>query len=128
MILVSLLPTEQKNPSTGNHRKPPVELWFVGDDDFSIRMRQAIIAAFESSPDFDLQEENKPKNLIVTIPENVGWKKIGKRTKVFYSVEFSTSDDGVFSIRKGWCWHNEYATCANQILRQARIAARTLPR
>jgi len=128
MILVSLLPTEQKNLGTGNRRKTPVELWCVGDDDFSQRMRQAFFAAFESSPDFDLQEENKPGNLIVTIPENVGWKEVGKRTKITYIVEFSTSDERVFMTRKGWCWHQEYAKCANQILKEAKVAARKLPR
>jgi hypothetical protein len=126
MILVSLFPAAQGNPHLGNQKKPPVELWCTGDDLLSQRMCQAFFAAFESNPDFDLQEENKPGNLIVTIPENVGWKKIGKRTKIYYSVEFSTSDDRVFMANKGSCWHNEYATCANQILKQTRIAVRKL--
>src|SRR5689334_19904733 len=127
MILVFLSPTWQKHSNTGNQRKTPVELWFVGDDDFSQRMRQAFFAAFESSPDFYLQEENKAGNLIVTIPENVGWKEVGKRTKITYIVEFSTSDERVFMTRKGWCWHEEYAKCANQILKDAKLAARKLP-
>ena len=127
IILVSLLPTEQKNTRTGNQRITPVELWCVGDDDFSQRMRQAFFAAFESSPDFDLQEENKPGNLIVTIPENVGWKEVGKRTNITYLVEFSTSDERVLMTRKGWCWHEEYGKCANQILKDAKVAARKLP-
>ena len=127
IILVSLLSTEQKNTRTGNQRKTPVELWCIGDDAFSQRMRQAFFAAFESSPDFYLQEENKPGNLVVTIPENVGWKEVGKRTKITYIVEFSTSDERVFMTRKGWCWHEEYAKCANQILKDAKVAARQLP-
>lgn len=90
-------------------------------------MRQAFFAAFESSPDFYLQEESKPGNLIVTIPENVGWKEVGKRTKITYIVEFSTFDERVFMTRKGWCWHEEYAKCANQILKDAKVAARKLP-
>jgi hypothetical protein len=128
IILVSLLPTEQKNPATGKQRKTPVELWCVGDDVFSKRMCQAFFAAFESTPDFNLQEENKLGNLIVTIPENVGWKEVGKRTKITYVVEFSTSDERVFMTRKGWCWHGEYAKCANLILKEAKVAARKLPR
>jgi len=121
MVLLSFLPTEQKG-------KTPVELWCVGDDDFSTRMCKAFFAAFESSPDFNLQEENKPGNLIVTIPENVGWKEVGKRTKITYVVEFGMSDKPVFMKRRGWCWHEEYAKCANQILKEARVAARKLPR
>ena len=81
MILVSLFPAAQGNPHLGNQKKPPVELWCTGDDLLSQRMCQAFFAAFESNPDFDLQEENKPGNLIVTIPENVGWKKSGNAPK-----------------------------------------------
>lgn len=128
MMLVSLLPTEQGSPRVENQRKTPVELACVGDDLFSQWMCQSFFAAFESSSDFDLQEENKPGNLIVRIPENVGWKKFGKRTKIYYSVEFSTSDDRVFMTSKGSCWHKEYATCANQIVKETKIAARKLPR
>lgn len=128
MILVSLLPIQQKSPATSEQRKTPVELWCVGDDVFSKGMCQAFFAAFESSPDFNLQERNKLGNLIVTIPQNVGWKEVGKRTKVTYIVEFSTSDERVFMTRKGWCWHEEYAKCASLILKEAKVAARKLPR
>ena len=128
MILFSLLPIQQKSPATGEQRKTPVELWCVGDDVFSKGMCQAFFAAFESSPDFSLQERNKLGNLIVTIPQNVGWKEVGKRTKVTYVVEFSTSDERVFMTRKGWCWHEEYAKCASLILKEAKVAARKLPR
>jgi hypothetical protein len=121
IVLLSLLPTEHK-------RKTPVVLWCTGDDELSQRMCKAFFAAFESSPDFNLQEENKLGNPIVTIPENVDWKEVGKRTKIIYVVEFSTSDERVFMTRKGWCWHGEYAKCANQILKEARVAARKLPR
>ena len=118
----------RNDPETRNQKKPPVELWCTGDDSLSQRMCQAFFAAFESSPDFNLQEENKPGNLIVSIPENVGWREVGKRTTILYRVEFSTSDDRVFMKRKGWCWHEEYAKCANQILKEAKVAARRLPR
>jgi hypothetical protein len=127
IILVSVVPIQRKNPETKNYRKTPVEVWCTGDDLFSQGMCQAFFAAFESTPHFDLQDENKPGNLIVRIPENVGWKKVGKRTKITYVVEFSTSDDRVFMTRKGSCWHKDYAACANQILKQARVAARKLP-
>ena len=127
IILFAVSPM-RNDPETGNQRKPPVELWCTGDDLYSQWMCQAFFAAFESSPDFDLQEENKPGNLIITIPENVGWKKVKKRIKITYVVEFSTADDRVFMTRKGWCWHKEYAKCAAQILKEAKVAARKLPR
>ena len=127
IILVSVF-AMGNDPETRNQRKPPVELWCTGDDLYSQWMCQAFFAAFESNPDFDLQEENKPGNLIITIPENVGWKKVKKRIKITYVVEFSTADDRVFMTRKGWCWHKEYAKCTDQILKETRVAARKLPR
>ncbi len=127
VILVSLVPIQRKNPETRHYRKVPVEVWCTGDDLFSKGMCNAFFAAFESNHGFDLQDDNKPGNLIIRIPENVGWKKVGKRTKISYMVEFSTHDDRVFMTRKGSCWHQEYAKCANQILQQARVAARKLP-
>lgn len=126
MILVSLFTSEQGNRRAGNPPKPPVELWCTGDDLYSQWMCKAFFAAFESSPDFDLQDENKPGNLIVAIPENVDWKKVKNRTKILYVVEFRTAHDRVFMTRKGWCWEKEYAVCAGQILKEAKIAARKL--
>ena len=127
IILVAVFPI-RNDCGTRNQRKPAVELWCTGDDLLSQRMCQAFFGAFKSSPDFDLQEENKPGNLIVRIPENVGSREVGKRTKISYVVEFSTSDDRVFMTSKGSCWHDEYAKCANQILKEAKVAARKLPR
>ena len=126
IILVAVFPIPQKKSGSTNKGKTPVEVWCAGDDLFSQGVCQAMFTAFESAPDFDWLDENKPGSLVITIPENAGWQKIGKRTKVSYSIEFSTSDDQVFMTRKGWCWHKEYAKCANQILKQARIAARKL--
>lgn len=125
IILVSMFPI-RNHPEIRNQRKPPVEIWCTGDDLFSQRMCQAFFAAFKSSPDFDLQEENKPGNLIVRIPENVGWEKVKNRTKITYVVEFSRADNQVFMTRKGWCWHNQYGKCAVQILKDAKVATRKL--
>jgi hypothetical protein len=75
MILVSLLPTEQKNPITGKQRKTPVELWCVGDDVFSKEMCQAFFAAFEPSPDFNLQEETSLEISSLRSRKMLGGKK-----------------------------------------------------
>jgi hypothetical protein len=63
---------------------------------------------------------------IVTIPTNVDWKKRGTRTRVFYTVEFASSTDRKLGKKKGACWENELKTCASQIVKQAKIAARKL--
>lgn len=84
----------------------------------------ALESAFESTSDFALSDGNPPGILVVTIPTNVDWKENGKRTRVFYTVEFTTADDKKLRTRKGKCWNDNFARCANQILKQARIEAR----
>jgi hypothetical protein len=66
--------------------------------------------------------------MIVTIPTNVDWKERGTRTRVFYTVEFTSSNDRNLGKKKGECWENELKICASQIVRQAKIAARKLTR
>jgi hypothetical protein len=89
-----------------------------------------MVNEFASSPDFVLvdAESNHEKQvaLIVTIPTNVAWKKRGTQTRVFYTVEFESSTDRKLGKKKGACWENEFKTCASQIVKQAKIAARKL--
>jgi hypothetical protein len=97
-----------------------------GDDGLTQKLTKATKDAFRFSPDFTRSYGMKPGTLVVYIPTNVDWKDIGKRTKVFYTVEFKSTDDRIISTIKGSCWDGEYAECANQILRGARLAARKL--
>ena len=52
-------------------KRIPVDLWSVGDDGLSQRLREAVENAFKSSPDFALSSGEKPGTLVVTIPTNV---------------------------------------------------------
>ena len=107
-------------------KKIPVELWFVGDDVLSLRVRDAVENAFKSSPDFIFSEGKKPGTLVVTIPENAGWQRIGGRTRVLYKVEFASSANQKIGARNGSCWENAVGNCAAQIVRDAKIAARKI--
>ncbi len=72
IILVAEFPI-QNDPETRNQRKPPRNMVYG-----VIFVESAGFAAFESRLDFDLREGKKPGNLIVRIPENVGWKKVNR--------------------------------------------------
>jgi hypothetical protein len=64
--------------------------------------------------------------LVVTIPTNVEWKLVGKRTQVFYNIEFATADNKTISKSSGSCWENAFAKCATQIVEDAKVAARRI--
>ena len=103
-----------------------VEVWNVGDDGITRSLRDALEAAFRSSPDFTLSYVKKPGTLVVLIPTNVGWKKIGGRTKVLYTVEFKTIGGRKISATKGSCWDDALTKCATHVLKHARTAARKI--
>jgi hypothetical protein len=103
-----------------------VEVWVVGDDGLTQGLTVALEIAFGSSPDFTLSYGKKPGTLVVEIPTNVGWKKVGTRTKVLYTVEFTTTDGRKISTATGSCWDDVIAKCASHIVKDARIAARGL--
>jgi hypothetical protein len=100
--------------------RTPVEVWCGGDDGLTTGVCQAVVEAFNSSPDFELSSGDMPGSLVVTIPTNVDWKEIGKRTRVMYKVEFTSTDDRKLATRKGTCWEGEFGTCANQVIKYAR--------
>jgi len=101
-----------------------VEVWCGGDDGLTIRLRDALENAFKSSPRFSLSFGKKPKTLIVSIPTNVEWNKVGKKTQVLYTVEFSLADNQKIGTSTGSCWDNAFAKCAAQIVKDAETAAR----
>jgi hypothetical protein len=112
-----------------------VEVWNVGDDVYTRSLRDALERAFRLSPDFTLSYGKKPGTLVVLIPTNVDWRKIGTRTKVLYAVEFRSIDEqspaDPYGARKinairGSCWDDELAKCAAHIVRDAKIAARKI--
>lgn len=103
-----------------------VEVWCVGDDVLTLRLRNTLEDAFNSSPDFSLSSGKKPGTLIVTIPRNVPWKQIGRRTKVFYTVEFTSSENQRIVTRNGTCWDDTLMKCAARIVKEAKTAATKL--
>jgi hypothetical protein len=102
----------------------PVELWTVGDDGLSMRLRDAIESALDSSSEFVKSHDNEPGALIVLIPTNVDWKNVGSRTQVLYKVEFRTTSDHIVAKSNGSCWDDSLGDCADQIVKGAKKAAR----
>jgi hypothetical protein len=103
-----------------------VEVWCGGDDGLTIKLRDALENAFRSSPDFSPSSGKKPKTLIVSIPTNVDWKQVGRRTRVLYTVTFSSADNEKLGASSGSCWDNAFAKCAAQIVKDAKISARKI--
>ena len=125
LTLVCLVPVFQKMSSAVKQNQTVVEVWCGGDDDLTRRVCHAVDSEFEASPDF-VFDQNKPSALIVTIPTNVDWKKRGQRMRVFYTVEFTTANEKMLAKNKGECWEGGFKTCASQVIRHARSAARKL--
>jgi hypothetical protein len=125
IIAVSLVVTARVAVATS--AKPiPVEFWHTGDDGLSQKLAYQVERAFERSPDFTLSSERGPDTLVVRIPTNVEWNKVGNRTQVLYSVEFGSADNKTISTSTGSCWDDRVAKCAAQIVKAARIAARKI--
>ncbi len=107
---------------------PPVKSIVVAvrcnaDDGLSLRLKEAIEKAFKSSRDFSLSSGREPSAFTATIPTNVGWKQRGGRTRVSYTMEFSSVDNQSLGSIAGSCWDDGLAKCASQIVKKARIAA-----
>jgi hypothetical protein len=79
--------------------------------------------AFKSSLDFRLSAGKKPGTLTVTIPSNVEWKLVGKRTQVFYTVKFTSADNQHLGSSAGSCWEDSLSKCASKIVKDAKTAA-----
>lgn len=130
-ILICLFLPVQNTAIEVKQSKTAVELWCGGDDNLTQGVCRALESEFASSRDFLLADESSHQRqvkLIVTIPTNVDWRERGTRTRVFYTVEFKSSTDRKLGKKKGACWEDELKTCASQIVREAKIAARKLTR
>jgi hypothetical protein len=100
-----------------------VEVWCGGDDGLTTKLRDTLENAFKSSSDFRLSAGEMPGTLTVTIPSNVEWKPVGKRTQVFYTVKFSSADNQHLGSSAGSCWEDSLSKCASKIVRDAKTAA-----
>lgn len=104
----------------------PVEVWCCGDDGLTRSLRAALENRFQSSSEFELNSAKKPGTLLVTIPTNVRWKQVGGRTRVVYSVDFTSVDGLSLGRSKGECWDSDLEKCAAHVVAGARSAARRL--
>jgi hypothetical protein len=80
LLLFSAMVTCVMNASDGN--PIPVEVWRGGDDGLTLTLADAFENAFTASPYFILSSGRKKGTLVVRIPTHVGWRQIGKRTRV----------------------------------------------
>lgn len=103
-----------------------VEVWCGGDDGLTMRLKDTLENAFRSSYNFHLSSGKKPGTLIVTIPTHVVWKQAGKRTQALYTVEFTSADNQPLGTSTGSCWDDALTKCANEIIKDARVAARKI--
>ena len=126
VVLVCLVPAFQKTTNPIKQTQTLVEVWCGGDDNLTQGLCRALDSEFASTSDFVPSSGERPGTLIVTVPTNVDWKDSGKRTRVFYIAKFTSRNDKKLGGRKGACWENDFSTCASQIVRQARKAARKL--
>jgi len=100
-----------------------VEVWKGGDDGLTNRLADALKDAFKSSSDFQLSNGKKTGTLVVTIPSNVEWRQVGKRTKVLYTVDFASIENHPLGTSKGSCWDDVLTKCADKIVKDATAVA-----
>lgn len=113
-------------PALCKQRTTPVEVWCGGDDGLTQRLKDALEQKLNLSPKFRLSSGKKPGTLVVTIPSNVKWKDVGRRTRVLYEVDFSTYDGKTLGRINGSCWDDRLVTCAADITRDAADMARKI--
>lgn len=101
-----------------------IEVWRVGDDGLTVKLGDAIEAAFRSSPEFELSTGNRAGTLVVAIPTNVHWSQVGTRIRITYSVDFSSAKDRGLGASKGSCWASVISNCAQHILYDAKQVTR----
>jgi hypothetical protein len=115
----------------------------VGDDALSQKLARAVETAIKRSPEFRLTATGTGPTLVVWIMNNAKSELVGKRTKATYTAQFSSLDDNAsrnldldqrvalareISTQKESFWATELPKCAAQIVSDARIAARKMPR
>jgi hypothetical protein len=99
-----------------------VEVWCGGGDGLTLRLRDAVEQAFSTSPDFQMSNGKLAGTLLVTIPNGVGWKQSGKRTRLSYKIELSVVGGKDLGKRTGSCWDDDLQSCSKSILSEVRDA------
>ena len=127
ILIIFLSPFEQNQKEAASKpMRTLVEVWCGGDDNLTRGVCIAVEKALESSEHFAWNTDAKKGTLVVRIPTNVDWKELNQRTRVFYKVEFTSSEGKKISKHKGSCWEDDLAICTSQIVKEAIIAGRKL--
>jgi hypothetical protein len=126
IILLSQIEQNKKEAVSASETKILFEVSCGGDDNLTRGVCIAVEKALESSEHFAWNTDAKKGALVVIIPTNVHWKELNQRTRVFYKVEFTSSEGKKISKDKGSCWEDELATCSSQIVKESIIAGRKL--
>jgi hypothetical protein len=122
-LLVTTTGCGESNPSS---KLTLVEVWRGGDDGLTVRLSEALEAAFQSSSEFALTTGKKPGTLIVAIPTNIRWKQVDARTEIVYAVEFASADGRELGATSGSCWEDELQVCVVRIIEDAKAASTKL--
>lgn len=108
-----------------------VDVFANGDDVLTLTLAYAIEKALISSPDFVVRNQGMMEGaegtvgiLVVTIPTNVAWRERRGRTRIIYTVEFSTKDNNRVLKTHGCCWERSVKKCAKEVLQDAKLAAK----
>jgi hypothetical protein len=91
-------------------------VWCGGDDGLTSRLRDSTEQAFKARSDFPLATEGHRAIYKVLIPTNVGWKQVGSRTKILYTIRLLTMEDKSVGNFKGSCWESAVDSCGTQIV------------
>jgi hypothetical protein len=127
MALVLLAGASARGQGAPAEKPPtPLEFWHVGDDALSERLADEVDTALAHSAEFVPSRGKKPGSLLVELPANVVAKRVGKRARVSYTVNYSTADGHAIGSASGSCWDHQLDMCADQIVKHAQIAARKL--
>ena len=104
-----------------------IKMLIRGDDGLTQKFSVALEKALISSPDFAWDsDEGTVGTLVVRIPNHVYPRHRGRRTRIIYRVEFSTKDNRRIGQSQGCCWERSVKKCAEEVLHDAKIAAKTV--
>jgi hypothetical protein len=111
---------------SGEVRKTLVEVWCVGDDQLTHKLRDSLEDKFKTSAGFQMSYGKRPGTLVVSIPTNVPWKKEGTRTRVLYTINFTSTDGLNLGSSRGSCLDDDIDKCTIRIVSDAKRAARKI--
>jgi hypothetical protein len=124
-ICVLLQVVQVSSASAPPRTRTGIDVRCDGDDGLTSRLCDSVDSAFRASQDFTEDSTVQSIQLIITIPTNVNWKNVGRRTRVFYSVELSSANGKLIGKSTGNCFEDKLVNCANQILNKARSITET---